>query len=498
MFTDEHRRKVWDDIRQYDLRAFGELLPTGVFLEAAKHAGVKLGKSALWLPNLVMLGVASALHSTRCFADILVFTLKLLEDSEQWGQTPLATARRNAQRGSQRRKGRKRDSKHSPKGKDPTQITEEAFVQARRRMPLAFWTGLLFILSQRFITQHGHWLKWNDFRLLALDGTKVNLPNWKALRDYFGSAKNGQGKASSFRAQAHLVMLQFPLARLPFRYELASLAEGERTVAGRLLRGLTPNDLVLMDQGFWSYGLFWQIQNQQAFFAVRLFPGVKFRTIKKLGRKDRLVEWSPADHQWRRAKLPTSIRLRVINYQVKGFRPTAVVTNVLSPRRVPREAWIHLATKDEEGRLRLAQGLYHRRWEIETTFKELKVSQGMEGHLRCRTPEGIAYEVAGHVLLYFLIRWLIVIAAEEAGADPLCISFQHALHELLDMVPSLTTTSPQRVSRVLLPRLLARIATHRVPFRPGRSYQRPGDKAKNYGHGKIRVPHKLQTKSAET
>ena len=35
MFTDERRRKVWDDIREYDLRAFGKLLPTEVFVEAA-------------------------------------------------------------------------------------------------------------------------------------------------------------------------------------------------------------------------------------------------------------------------------------------------------------------------------------------------------------------------------------------------------------------------------------------------------------------------------
>lgn len=496
MFMDERRRRVWDDIRQYDLRAFAKLLPKQVFVEAAKHASVKLGSSALWLPNLVMLGLASALHNTRDFAGILVFTLKLLEDSQQWGQTPLAAARRNAQRRSQGQQGKRKSSKHSPHGVDPTSISEEAFVQARQRMPLKFWTALLFIVSQRFIAQHGHWLNWNDFRLLALDGTKINLPNWKALREHYGSAKNGQGQAGSFRAQAHMVMLQFPLTRLPFRYELASLAEGERTVAARLLDGLSPNDLVLMDQGFWSYGMFWKIQNQQAFFAVRLFPGVKFRTLKKLGGNDRLVDWTPCDRQWKRAGLPTSIRLRVIDYQIKGYRPSAVVTNVLSPQRVPRERWIHLATKDEEGRLRLAQGLYHRRWEIETTFKELKVYQGLEVHLRCRTPEGIAYEVAGHVLLYFMIRWLIVIAAEEAGVDPLSISFQHALRELLDMLPSLITGSLSHVNRILLPRLLARIASHRVSFRPGRCFARPGDKTKDYGHGKIRTPHKLQTKAA--
>ena len=54
------------------------------------------------------------------------------------------------QRSSQRRKGKKRQQALAH-GKDPSQITEEAFVQARRRMPLAFWTGLLFILSQQFI-----------------------------------------------------------------------------------------------------------------------------------------------------------------------------------------------------------------------------------------------------------------------------------------------------------------------------------------------------------
>ena len=150
------------------------------------------------------------------------------------------------------------------------------------------------------------------------------------------------------------------------------------------------------------------------------------RTLKRLGPNDRLVEWRPSNPRQRR-ELPESIRLRVIDYQIKGFRPTGVVTNVLDPARISREAWIHLATKEEEGRLRLAQGLYHRRWEIETTYHELKVTQGMETTLRSRTPEGIAYEVAGHVLLYFLVRWLIVEAAATENADPLRISFKGAL-----------------------------------------------------------------------
>jgi hypothetical protein len=488
MFTDERRCRVWEQIRQHDLRVFGRFLPSSLFGEAAQTAGVRLGKSALALPTLVMLGLAAAFHRTKSFAAVLVLTVKLLEDSEQWNHSPLAAARRNSRRAKKRR-GKKKRSKHDPHGGDPTAVTEEAFVQARQRMPLSFWAALLMLLAERFQEAHGKQLRWHEFRLMALDGTTINLPNWRALRDHFGSAKNGK----SWRAQARMVMLQFPLARLPFRYELGTLAEGERAVASRLLAKLCRNDLVLMDQGFWSYRLFWQIGQQHAYFAIRRFAQAHFRTVQWLGPKDRLVDWRPSDPRQRRG-LPESIRLRVIDYQIKGFRPTGIVTNLLDPVRIPRQAWIRLATKEDEGRLRLAQGLYHRRWEIETTYYELKVTQGMETSLRSRTPEGIGYEVAGHVLLYFLVRWLMVEAAATENADPLRISFKHALDELLDIASILVITPADHVARVLLPRLLARIVSHRVPFRPGRSYARPRDgRIKNHGHGKTRRPHKLQS-----
>ena len=487
MFTDERRCKVWQQIQQHDLRAFGRFLPRGVFVEAAKVSGVRLGCSALWLPSLVMLALATALHRTKSFADVLVFTMKLLKDSEHWAHSPLANACKNAKRRVKNQAVKKKRSKHNPHSGDPTKVTEEAFVQARQRMPIEFWTALLMILVGRFQKQHRKWLQWNEFRLLAIDGTTISMDNWKALKDHFGTAKN----STSQRAQARMVMLQFPMARMPLRYELTSLDEGERTVAERLLTGLESNDLVLMDQGFWSYRLFWNIQNQDAYFAIRKVSGVKFKTVKRFNRKDRLVNWFPSDHEQRRG-LPSAIRLRVIDYQVKGFRPSAVVTNVLEPKRISREQWIHMATGDEEGRLRLAQGLYHRRWEIETSYAELKVVQGMEGSLRSRTPLGITYEVAGHVLLYTLTRWLMVEAAEAEGIDPLRISFKRALNELFDMIPSLTTATPQRVSQVLLPRLLQRIASHTVPFRPGRYFPRPRDgKNKHKGNGKIKQPHKL-------
>jgi len=485
MCSDSLQGTVWDQLRQRDLHAFARFLPLASLRRAADMAGLAFGKGPLHLGNLVWLALASALHGSKSFADVLVLVLKLLRDSPDWSTSELAAMQRLGQR---QARGQQRH-KHDPRGQDPTCLSEEAFVQARRKMPWSFWAALLVLLTDTFEAQHGSRARWKHFRLLALDGTTVALENWPRLTKYFGTAGNGRGRA---RTQARLVMLQYPLVRLPWRYELTPLAEGERTVASRLLAGLRADDLLLMDRGFWSYGAFWQIQDRQAFFAIRKVAQVKLRRIRRLDREDWLVCWQPRDQKKKWKALPPSMVLRYLPYQLPGFRPSGLVTNVLDPEVVSREEWLRLATVDEAGRV-LEPGLYHRRWEIETTFRELKVTQGMEGGLRCRTPEGIRYEVAGHVVLYLLVRWLIVEAAEQAGLDdPLRLSFKGALEELADMRASLVLADAAHVQRVLLPRLLARIAGHQVPYRPGRHFARPRDtKAKYKGKGRHQKTSKV-------
>src|SRR5262249_34671436 len=234
------------------------------------------------------------------------------------------------------------------------------------------------------------------------------------------------------------------------------------------------------------------IQKQRAFFAIRKVAQVRWRQLRRLDRGDYLVRWQPRDQKKKWRHLPPALVLRYIPYQLPGFRPSGGVTNLLDPRTVPADARIRLAVADEAGRV-LQPGLYHRRWEIETTFRELKVTQGLEGGLRCRTPEGIRYEVAGHLLLYLLVRWLMVEAAEQAGLDdPLRLSFKGALQELADLRVHVLLAEPAQVRRVLLPRLLERIARHQVPPRPGRHYPRPRDtQPKNKGKGRSQKASKI-------
>jgi hypothetical protein len=470
MFTDPDRHAVFQQLREHDLRVFADLLDVGVFVEAARRAGVRIVASPLNCITLAWLAIAAAWRKRASFQTILTSTLTLLQDQEAFGPSAFGRDLKQKQRRARRRAQPTR-TKHDPRGRDPSRVSEEAFVKARRRLPVTFWLELLLVLVERFEARHAARLRFRQFRLLAVDGTRLTLPNRKALRDYYGTARNGGGQHS---AQAQLVLLQSPLTRLPLGYRLEPLQLGEVTLARQLTARLRADDLVLLDAGYCSYGLMWDIQHRDAFFCLRLRCGLNLRTLRRLdGERDRLVRWTPKDSrgQWRKEGLPRAIDLRLIQYRLPGFRTIKLLTNVLDPAQLPYEDITRVIRQPDVAQ-KLLPGIYHLRWQIETSYAEMKVVQQLDGGLRSRTPAGIAYEVAGHVVLYLLVRWLIVEAAVAHGVDPLRISFQKAVQELLLLWPTMMISSRAWVQRQLWPRLLARLAAQLVPYRPGRSYPR--------------------------
>lgn len=452
MFKDDTRSAFTRQLQQSDWHAFSQILTPTLIAQAASQCTLEIVASPLAIPSLVWLAVAAAWLVATPFADMFRLTQQVLQDQ-------------NGYANSAAKKRRRGKSKHSPKPRDITQLpSEEAFVKARKRLPFEFWLALVSLLSDAFAQKYAQQVTFRGLRLLAMDGTLVNLPNWGALRKAFGAATNQSAQA---RAQARLVLLQFPLARIPFRFELTALREGEITVAKRLVAHLQANDLLLWDAGFWSYGLFWAVQQRGAFFAIRLTQKAKFKTLKKYDRNDRLVRWTPS-RRW--PNLPVSMDLRILRYKVPGFRTQQIVTNLLDRERLSYEDWFRLSWECDSEQ-RLLAGVYHRRWEIETTFRELKSVQGMEKGLRSRTAASIRFEIAGHILLYLLLRWLIMQAAEQSGCEPLQLSFAHALAELQGMRVALLTASVSW-AKTLVQRLLDRIASHRVTWRPGRWFPR--------------------------
>src|SRR5512144_728413 len=289
MFVDLNRHSVWDQIRQRDFRAFASWVTQEIIAQAALRAGVALGGGPLGLFVLVWLAIACALHPSKSFASVLGLALKLMGNDPAWDPAAFKATALPKGQARTRRAGSRRDakprSKHDPRGSgDPFQLSAAAFTQARHALPWAFWVALVLILVARFEDQHPDLIRFQHFRLLALDGTALKLNHWRDLGARAGTSENGKGLPTP---QARLVLLQLPLVRLPVRFELSPYRVGERTVASAVLETLRRDDLVLIDRGFWSYGLFCQVRQQAAHFAIRQMSGVVFKTLKSLGPKDR-------------------------------------------------------------------------------------------------------------------------------------------------------------------------------------------------------------------
>jgi hypothetical protein len=208
MFTDEKRSRIYDTIRQHDQALFAHLLTPDLFVQAARLSGLRLIRSPLNLVNLVWLAVRAARHPELSFAALLGLPLQTLRDHQGFAAADEGQLLTDAPPARRRRANR-----HDPRGGGADGVTEQAFAKARPRLPTAFWVALFILVGEQFQQGYSAVVRWQHFRLLAVDGTRLSRPDYPAVRAHFGKARNAGG---DHHAQAHLVLVQFPLARLPY------------------------------------------------------------------------------------------------------------------------------------------------------------------------------------------------------------------------------------------------------------------------------------------
>jgi hypothetical protein len=132
-----------------------------------------------------------------------------------------------------------------------TCVTEEAFCLARARLTLRFWKTLWSRLNQRYEQHFAPRMLWKGFlRVLAVDGSAVNLPNVPALVKFFGRPRNG--KAAGRQPQARLVALCSVFTGYCIAFVFMANRFSEHIGLAHLIRKLQRNDLLLGDRGFFS------------------------------------------------------------------------------------------------------------------------------------------------------------------------------------------------------------------------------------------------------
>lgn len=356
-------------------------------------------------------------------------------------------------------------------------VQEEAFCTARRLLPIRFFVHLFQAVVGGFGDHFPEAHRWKGRRLLGIDGMDTDLPRHPHLAKVFPPPQNQHGPRA--RPQGRLVGLVGLWDGLCYGFRWTSLQVGEQVSARKLLHILRPGDLLMCDRNFPDKQTFAGILAQGADFLFHL-PSNRFlklpRTPTPAGRSDEWYVRIPLPRELRR-EYPAcgqELQLRILQYQIPGFRPSWLVTSLLDAQEFPYDELV---------------GLYHDRWRQETFHREWKHSLELS-NLRSHSAAGLLKEVLVQLTLNNVIRWIM---AEAAGPKlrPVDLKFLETQRLISASLPAMAAA---RVA--LLPAiyqdLLRQVARQRIPVRPGRNYPRNWDaRSRPKGHGKVAKPARL-------
>lgn len=250
-------------------------------------------------------------------------------------------------------------------------------------------------------------------RLVAIDGTCLDLADTPANDSHFGRPGVMKGERSAF-PQARVVALAECGTHVMFEAVIGPYTTSEKTLSSELLTRLRPGMLCLADRNFYSFKAWREASAIGADLLWRVKDNLKLEPVEELSDGSWLAEVFDSVSDRRRQH---PLRVRVIEYTIEDGRepsgPYRLLTTILDPREAPAA---ELAAA------------YAQRWEIETAFDELKTHQrGPRAVLRSKSPDLVTQEIWGHLCCHYAVRSLMYEAAEHAGHDPDRVSFVAAL-----------------------------------------------------------------------
>jgi Insertion element 4 transposase N-terminal/Transposase DDE domain len=317
--------------------------------------------------------------------------------------------------------------------------TASALCQARRRLgeePLReLFHRVAVPIAERGTP--GAWL--GQFRLMAIDGVRMDVPDTPDNDEAFGRARNGKGWGPF--PQVRVVGLGECGTHAIVAASIGATPDGERELAEQLFAVFEPGMLILADRGFYGMKFFndaaatgadllWRVSSTLTLPVLEIYPDGSYRSIVQ----------SLLEHRRDRRSISRGLSaelvgtsVRVIEYTVDaGNDGTADVIRLITT----------IANPDQAPGIDLAAA-YAERWEFEISLGEMETAQrGPQRVLRSQSPEMVRQEVWALLTTHYAIRKLMSRAAASEALDPDRLSFTRALRIIRRQITSQADFSP--------------------------------------------------------
>lgn len=278
------------------------------------------------------------------------------------------------------------------------------------------------------------------WRLLAIDGFELDVPDTPANAEEFGYAGSGDNRSAFCKAR--VVAFSECGTHAFVAAEVGGYSTGEKTLARKLYQRLRADELLTADRGFYSWDawdtaaatgaqLLWRAPTQLALPVINVLADGTYLTVLmdsaiRGPRREKIIAAAQAGRDL--AELPEAIG--------KNGWPVARIARVVEydvPDRAGNgtgEIIVVLTTIIDPGDARADElaAAYNQRWEHETGNDQLKTHlRGPGKVLRSRLPDLVHQEIWSYLIVHHAISALIAKASAASDLDPDRISFADTL-----------------------------------------------------------------------
>lgn len=270
-------------------------------------------------------------------------------------------------------------------------VDKSAYSRARHKLKHTAFIELNQQAVVKTMYEDSDYQTWYGHRILAIDGSKLQLPINPATTKEFGSwtYRVKQQDIESERTMAVASVLYDVLNRVAVDAKLEPIGSYEVDIAKQHLRHTKGRDLVVYDRGYCTFRLLAVATQAKGDFLVRCkTKSFEVASDMLAGKRpaDVIVSVTPSKNVRRKIReegLPTRLTVRFVRVILDSGEPEVLVTSLLDQKRYPAAIF---------------KELYYLRWGIETFYGTLKNRLSLENFTGL-SPEAVRQDFYATVFL---------------------------------------------------------------------------------------------------
>lgn len=249
------------------------------------------------------------------------------------------------------------------------EVSKSAFSQARKKLKAEAFIELSNESVKKFY-ESAPYLKWGEHRVLACDGSTLQLPSSKDISSKFPTSSFGPN-ADKNRSLARISLVYDVFNQVTLNAQIGSFKTHETTLFKKQLDEIDfmEDDLILFDRGYPSFALMYELLQKKLHFCMRLKDNwwKEVNAMLKANETDKIVTFQLPNKDLGIAKKYeqeiTEFQVRIVVITLENGYREILCTSLLNPKDCDLED---------------LEWLYHQRWTIEETYKTLKVRVNIE------------------------------------------------------------------------------------------------------------------------